>query len=174
MIAPLYCCKDYKIDSNGIIYSKRNGKPLKPSKGQNGYLFVSIMNNRKQTTVFIHSAVAKTFLGDKTIEGLQVNHKDGNKENNCVENLEWVTPQENMQHSASVLGNYIGEKNGRSRKINGYDKRTGELLYSFNSIIDCAKALCADGKHRQVQSSIWRALSGYRKTYKNCVWKYSD
>ena len=175
MITPLYCCDDYKVDSDGFIISKRFNRPLRPSKNHKGYLFVSIMmKNGKQKVVTIHSAVAKSFLGDRTKEGLQVNHKDGNKENNRLDNLEWVTPEENIQHSINILGNNVGANNGNARLIRGYDKKTGELKYSFGSIIDCAKVLCNNGKFRQVQNCIWRALSGERKSYKGYVWKYAD
>lgn len=171
MIKSLYCCSDYKVDSNGFIISKRNNKPMKPSLSPNGYLTTTVMINGKRKTMPIHSAVAKTFLGDKTTEGLVVNHKDGNKQNNHISNLEWVTPKENTLHSIYVLGKKF---NVNARKICGRDKNTKEIKYTFNSIIECAKSMCNNGKERQVQQSIWRALSGIRKTYKGCIWEYVE
>lgn len=174
MIAPLYCCKEYKVDSNGFIISKRDGTYMKPSKNHNGYLITTLIIDGKRKSLPIHLAVAKTFLGDKSIDGLEVNHKDGNKENNNIDNLEWVTYSDNMIHSTHVLGNCIGCDNGTAKAICGYDKISGELIYSFDSIIDCARVLCKNDKYRQVQNSIWRVLSGKRKSYKGCVWKYSN
>ena len=120
----------------------------------------------------IHLAVARSFLGDKTKLGFVVNHKDGNKLNNHLSNLEWITQKDNMIHSSYVLGHCLGSSSPRAKMIRGYDKNTGELKYAFNSIIECAKSLCTNGKERQVQNCIWRALVGERKTYKNCIWKY--
>lgn len=174
MIVPLYCCNEYKVDSSGFIISKRYNRPMKPSINPHGYYCTTIMINGKRKTLTIHSAIAKSFLGDKTLEGLVVNHKDGNKLNNCLDNLEWVTSKENMIHSSHILGNCIGSSSPRARAIHGYDKNTGELKYSFNSIIDCVKALCINEKERQVQNCIWRVLSGKRNSYKNCIWKYAD
>lgn len=174
MIAPLYCCDEYKVDSDGFIISKRDGTRMKPSKTRRGYLATTLMIDGKRKTMSIHNAVAKTFLGDKSLDGLVVNHKDGNKENNKVDNLEWVSRSYNTFHAAQILGKWTGRNNYRARAIRGYDKNTGELIYSFDSIVDCAKALCENNKYRHVQSCIWRALSGKRKTYKGCVWEYSN
>lgn len=174
MVAPLYCCKDYKVDSKGFIISKRDNKPMKPSLSPHGYLTTTVMIDGKRKTMPIHSAVAKSFLGDKTIDGLIINHKDGNKQNNSLNNLEWVTPSENVLHSIYVLGNSTGSLHGNAKKIRGINKDTKEIEYLYDSIIDCAKALCDNGKERQVQKSIWRALSGNRKTYKGFIWEYVD
>jgi hypothetical protein len=175
MVTPLYCCNDYKVDSDGFIISKRDKKPMKPSVSPHGYLTTTVMINGKRKTMPIHSAVAKSFLGDKTIEGMVVNHKDGNKQNNNLSNLEWVTPKDNTLHSIYTLGNGIGSSNSNARKICGIDKITGEVKYSYDSIIDCAKALCNNnGKERMVQNGIWKALTGNRKTYKGHIWKYVD
>ena len=174
MIAPLYCCNEYKVDSDGFIISKRDHKPMKSAKNQNGYSFVSIVKEGKKINVLIHIAVAKAFLGDKINDGLQVNHKDGNKDNNCVDNLEWVTPKENMRHSVDVLGHNVGTNNGNAKSIKGYDKNTGKLLYSFGSIADCAREISPNNNYRQIQNSIWRVLSGKRKSYKGCIWEYVD
>jgi hypothetical protein len=148
---------------------------MKPSKNPKGYLITTVMINGKRFSIPIHIAVARTFLDDRTSEGLQVNHKDGNKENNNVNNLEWVTAKENMQHSVNVLGQHIGANSGNARSINGYDKKTGELKHSFDSISDGAKFFCEENEdYRIKETSLWRALSGYRKSYKNCIWKYAN
>lgn len=172
MVAPLYCCSEYKVDSNGFIISKRDNRPMKPSLSPHGYLTTTVMINGKRKTIGIHSAVAKTFLGDKTIDGLVINHKDGNKQNNCLDNLEWVTPRENTLHSIYFLGNNTGALHHNAKKICGRDKNTGKIIYVYDSIIECARALCDKGKERQSQKNIWRALSGIRKTYKGCIWEY--
>ena len=96
----------------------KNGKILKPVLQKNGYLTVSLNKNGKSKTVHIHRLVAETFLTnpDKLPE---VNHKDGNKLNNCVENLEWCTSKENVQHSLEIGLRKFGKKfNFYNMKVN--------------------------------------------------------
>lgn len=175
MIAPLYCCSDYNVDSDGFIISKRNNKPMRPSKTKKGYLVTTIMVGGKRISIQIHAAVAKTFLGDRSSDGLQINHKDGNKENNSIDNLEWVSPQDNMRHAADVLRCFDDIAKRLSKPINGYDKLTGDHKYYFESISDGARFFCDEGKdYRCIKTSLWRALSGSRKSYKRCIWKYAD
>lgn len=147
---------------------------MKPSKNPRGYLITNIMMPDGSTKgISIHGAVAKSFLGDKTIEGLEVNHIDGNKENNRLDNLEWVTRSENMKHSVDVLGEHIGVNSGKAKAICGYDKKTNQLLYLYDCISDCARDISKPGEsYRRVLTQIWRALSGMRKTFRGCVWKY--
>ena len=98
----------YKISNKGRIIGKK-GILLKPNKNNYGYLSISIILEDGFRVNSVHRAVAYLFLG-KPKEGQEVNHKDGNKENNCVENLEWVTKSENQQHVGNVLKKRVGEK----------------------------------------------------------------
>lgn len=76
----------------------RKGKVLKPHIDTSGYAVVYLAVSGHQSAKFVHTLVAKCFLpnDDPTLE---VNHKDGNKSNNCVENLEWCTHRENILHA---------------------------------------------------------------------------
>lgn len=85
---------EYSIDTNGVIYNDTRGCLLKGYKRGNGYLSVDLFGKNQQ----IHRLVATTFC-DKRPEANEVNHKDGNKTNNCADNLEWVTRQENQDHA---------------------------------------------------------------------------
>jgi hypothetical protein len=77
------------------------GRNLKPCKSSHGYMVVGLHCNGKRSTEFVHRLVVQAFIGaiDK---GLHVNHKDGIKTNNCVSNLEIVTPSENAQHATDM------------------------------------------------------------------------
>lgn len=75
-------------------YEKRE-KVLKPSKGE--YEKVVLFKNGKNKTYAVHRLVAKTFIPNLDNKP-QVNHKDENKQNNCVDNLEWCTHKENMNY----------------------------------------------------------------------------
>lgn len=78
------------------IYPERLLKPhLNANKG---YLQITLTKNPKSWSTTVHRVVADAFV-PKPREGLQVNHKDGNKLNNNADNLEWVTPKDNIRHA---------------------------------------------------------------------------
>lgn len=80
------------------------GHILTPSVHPDGYLRVALFNGVSRKMLRIHRAVALAFIGIAPDDKPQVNHKDGNKKNNCVDNLEWASPYENTQHAIQVLG----------------------------------------------------------------------
>ena len=173
MRKPLYCCPEYIVDSDGYVLSKRFGTPLKYSINMHGYAVINISINGKPKGLTVHNAVAHTFLENDYQEGLQVNHKDGNKLNNKLDNLEWVTQTENMRHAVDVLGNCINDKNGNAKGVQAIDEN-GNVIYDYNSIAECAKDISRDKQidYRYIQNSIWRVLKGYRKTYLKLKWVY--
>ena len=164
----------YQVDTNGNIYNKQ-GKIMKPSINHNGYLIVNFYHNHIRKGFGIHTLVAKTFIKNEDGKN-QVNHKDGNKQNNNIENLEWVTSKENKQHSINILGyNIIGINNPKSKKIFGYDKYTNKLKYEFNSLADAARYFTVDDKdYRNIENIIYQVANNKnKKSYKGCVWKYT-
>ena len=91
--------EQYAISDTGIVTALRNNKPLHPIKVPNGYLHVTLhMEDGRCKQVGIHRLVAEHFIPNP-YHYTQINHKDGNKENNNVSNLEWCTPKQNMQHA---------------------------------------------------------------------------
>lgn len=113
-------------------------KILKPCE-YNGYYCVSLWKNHKMKLVKIHRLVAEAFLGKSE---LTVNHKDGNKQNNNVYNLEYLTSADNTRHAIRTgLRNSVGENNPkhkltkndvitiRVRKLNGEEKNIVFLDY---------------------------------------------
>jgi hypothetical protein len=88
---------NYIIYPDGRIYSKMTRIFLKPSPDKEGYCRVSLMHDKKCRTFYIHRLVAKHFH-DNPSNHPQVNHKDGNINNNHYRNLEWCTDTENRQH----------------------------------------------------------------------------
>lgn len=169
---PVIGFEEYNIDTNGVIYSKR-GKPLKYSINHHGYAIINFYVNHQRYGVAVHTLVARQFIPNNNPLATQVNHKNGNKLQNNVENLEWSTPHENMQHAADVLHQYVGVANAQARAISCYTL-DNELIATYPCIMDAAKTLTNDAtKHRQVQNSICRVLKGHRHTYKNMLWRYT-
>jgi len=88
----------YVVSKNGEVAHKKNKTILKPSLSY-GYLMASLYTNNKGRRISIHRLVAFTYLGSPPSKKYVVNHKDGNKLNNNVSNLEWVTQSENIKHA---------------------------------------------------------------------------
>lgn len=93
------------------------GKILRQINCSVRYPYVGLTSGNKQKTFRVHRLVAETFLGLPQ-KGQEVNHKDGNPQNNIIENLEWVTRSENAQHKCKILGKGVGEKNYHAKLKN--------------------------------------------------------
>lgn len=91
----------YVINENGSIYSetKKGYMNLRNKKGTEYKLVNLMLNNGKKKTFRVHRLVAMAFIPKTSINSEDVNHKDGNKSNNNVRNLEWVTKSENQIHA---------------------------------------------------------------------------
>jgi hypothetical protein len=89
-----------EISSKGQVRSNLTKTPriLKAQVDSKGYLRIRVTINGIKKTIHVHRAVAKAFIPNPD-ELPQVNHKDGNKDNNATENLEWVTNIENAHHA---------------------------------------------------------------------------
>jgi hypothetical protein len=92
---------NYKINRNGECVGSR-GWILKPAKNENGYYRYRLYLNGESKKILVHRLVGLTFLPNPL--GLAtVNHKDENKANNCVQNLEWMTLVENGNRASKVV-----------------------------------------------------------------------
>lgn len=88
----------YTIHSNGQVYSNKNNKFLKPCIDNRGYLRITLFLDGKPKTYKLHRLIAQLFIPQ--LEGkTQVNHINGVKQDNRVENLEWCTGSENTIHA---------------------------------------------------------------------------
>lgn len=99
---------NYEVSSLGRVRNTSNNKILSLfDKNRMGYYRVILFKDGQRKRHFVHRLVAETFL--ENLENKpQVNHKDGNKQNNRLENLEWSTNSENQLHSYYVLKNKTG------------------------------------------------------------------
>lgn len=86
---------DYSINQNGEIKSTRFNRLLKPSTSNNQYQYVNLVHEKKKKTTAIHRLVIEHFGPPCPDPKFVVDHKDSNKQNNHIDNLEWVTISEN-------------------------------------------------------------------------------
>lgn len=136
---------NYYIDTNGMVYFK-TGRKLKALKyGSNGYNYVFLYLNKKRHRKYIHRLVAEAFILNPENK-YSVNHKDTNKNNNNVLNLEWATQQEQIEHVMSLDLMPKGEDCGAAKlteqqaKEIKYSKENSKFLakkYNITCKIEC-------------------------------------
>ena len=169
---PVKGYEEYQVDTNGVVYSKK-GKPLKWSINTHGYGMIKFCINGQVKGFGVHTIVARQFIPGETEERNQVNHIDGNKLNNNVDNLEWVTQSENIRHAIDILGVKLGEyQKENSKKIIGSNIKTGDVI-SVGNVRQTAEYLY-DGSIDidSIRFSLYRAIEGQTKQYCGYVWKY--
>lgn len=105
----------YDVSTHGRVRNSTSGRVLRCYRNTYEYASLYVFRDgagiRKRVSV--HRLVAEAFIGERE-PGKEINHKDGNKFNNFVGNLEWVTPKENMQHAFS---NGLMRRNGKQLRL---------------------------------------------------------
>lgn len=101
----IYGHEKYLIFSNGTVYNIIRKTKVKPIKNASGYCYVTISNNKEKKNHYVQRIVADHFIENKDETKTQVNHKNKIRDDNRLENLEWVTPSENMLHAKSKVLN---------------------------------------------------------------------
>lgn len=157
----------YKVSNNGRVKNKNN-KLLKLREDKYGYLIAYLYKNGKMKCKKVHRLVADAFIKNKFNKS-QVNHKDGNKKNNCVLNLEWCTNQENIRHcwENNLHKKKFGSQHDGARKILQYDLE-GKFIKEWGSIIE------ASNYYNTTINNIWSCLNKKSKTAKGFIWLYSN
>lgn len=156
----------YYIRDDGQVYSfRRGGKycKMRPYPNGKGYPRVQLGDGSRY---FIHRLVASNFLvNDKGYS--QVNHKDGNKENNRVTNLEWCTAKQNIKHAwkTGLIKKYHGNRGKKRKPISQYDLG-GVLIKTHPSINSAGRSL------EKSPGNICLALKGTLKTCYGYKWSY--
>ena len=90
--------ENYLITKDGDIYSNIFYRKLKCSSDKNGYLKIRLVNKSGRKSMFLHRLLAIQFIPNPLNKPF-INHIDGNKSNNKLNNLEWCTHKENMKHA---------------------------------------------------------------------------
>ena len=158
----------YQASNLGRIRNKKTERILKCQKNKKGYLVVGLRKNNTQITRQVHRLVAKTFIPNPENKP-QVNHKDGNKEDCCISNLEWNTNGENGKHAydTGLRRKRFGKEHFKAKAVEQYDLE-GNLVKVWNSIADIERQL--NIKH----TNICKCCKGNRKTTGGYTWRYRD
>lgn len=150
----------YKVNNIGEIKNIKTNKILKASKSINGYLSVKLSKNGKIKQFYIHRLVIYAFKPISTNKTL-VNHINGIKSDNRIDNLEWCTSKENSIHAFNT--GLRNKKNIKHTIINQYDI-DGKFIKEWDSITNASKSLCI------AQGSISACCQGKRKTAGKFMW----
>lgn len=151
----------YLISNYGRIYSLYSNTFIIPHENHSGYLQASLMTNTGRVFRKVHRLVLLSFNYFAGCEELQVNHKDGNKSNNCLWNLEWVTPKENIAHAVlNNLRSSKGENNPRSVLTEKDVKSIVSMVLEGLSTNDIANILgCSPSEIRSIiNGSCWNSV----------------
>ena len=144
--------QNYIVTKEGSIISKYTGKQLYVHTNKKGYQFVRMYIDGTAKTYLVHRVVAQTHIPNLKGKS-EVNHKDGNKSNNAVWNLEWATAQENVDHSVvtGLVKRGIDRPNAKLTDADIYNIRNlreagatyYELGRQFNIAYQTAHKICA-------------------------------
>lgn len=156
----------YQVSSEGRVKSLGNNKTrkekiLKNCKDKDGYLYVLLCKEGKKKYFTIHRLVAKAFLSNPN-NLLEVNHKDENKQNNCVENLEWCDCKYNINYGTRTE-RFIKSK---SIPILQFTK-DGDFVRRWDGIRQVERELGINNR------SICSCLKGKTKSAGNFRWCYA-
>ena len=147
----------YEVSDLGRVKSLGNNKSrkekiLKPRKNTRGYLNVDLCKDGHVKTVRIHRLIATTFIPNpNNLE--TINHKDEDKTNNTVSNLEWMSRGDNKRYSAN-------------KSVQMFDKQ-GNILATFPSLMEAELvtgidhsniSACCNGKYKSAGGYVWRYI----------------
>lgn len=152
----------YQVSTHGRVRSLKRNKIMNPVKAINGYMRVRLIKNGKDKNYLVHRLVAEAFLPN-WFDDPQVNHRDENKQNNHVDNLEWCSAKYNTNYGSCI-----------KRRVEKLSKpvlqflKTGEFVREWVSIQEVERQLGV------CHSKISLCCKGKRKSHHGFIWRYKD
>ena len=159
----------YQVSNFGEVKNVKHGRILRQCRHRLGYMSVMLYKSGTPKRMMIHRLVALAFLENP--DGLEfVNHKDENKANNHVDNLEWCSREYNAQYGTS--GQRIANKRrtsqtNHSRKVIQQDE-FGNVLKVWNSIADASR------NTKTARTSIFECCNGIHRTSNGFKWAHAE
>lgn len=155
----------YQISNKGRVRSLSKGKIkyLKPLKTPIGYLQFKLCKKQVKKMFYAHRLVLIEFCPIESPEKFQVNHKDENKTNNDLKNLEWVTPKENCNY---------GNRNSKLSKRFKNRKNQSKCVLCVETNIIYPSVAEAERQTNAYKGNIIKVCNGTLKTSGGYHWKY--
>lgn len=151
------------LDKKDAMGRLVKGKIMKPATRKDGYLQITLHKDKKATKFLVHRLIAEIFIENK--QNLkEINHKDENKQNNNISNLEWCSRKYNVNYGEANKKRRYKLLNKRGKKIAQYDKK-GNLLNMFLSLSQATRDTKVNKAH------ISECCNKYRKTAGGYKWE---
>lgn len=165
----------YLVRDDGTIWSEKRNRVLKGTIERNEYHTVYLSFNNRQYNFMIHRLVAEAFCPNPNNYTI-VHHKDENKQNNCVDNLEWCTQYENVHKYFDTKPEKYNKSKKSIKKIKNYHlsrkilqlDKNGIILNIWNSMMDIERNLGIKS------GNISLCCRGIKPTAKGYIWRYAD
>lgn len=163
----------YRVTKSGKVFSYRQGNILKPLStvlDSSGYPIVRLYDDtNKKRTIAVHRLIADTFI-PKPNNLEYINHKDEDKTNNSIDNLEWCTKAYNncYNNKAVKIGLKLRESNPNKKTVNQIDEN-GVIVNTYQSIREAARSL---GDIRK-DANIINGIRTHKKRY-GYYWRYAS
>lgn len=151
----------YQVSNNGNIKRTKDEYIFKKNKNSRGYRIITLTKDKKEYSLSVHRLVAEAFIPNPN-NLPQINHKDGNKLNNKIENLEWCTQSENMKHAYK---NKLEIKSGK--KVAQFDLDM-KIIKIWDKIIEAEK------EYKIAHGKITMVCKNKRKTAGGYIWRYYE
>lgn len=159
---------NYLITENGEVINKRTNKKVKPFINASYYKLNLFISSTECKQVYLHRLLAETFIPNPENKK-EVNHIDGNKLNNSLNNLEWVTRVENSQHSYRY-----GLQKSKKSGANDKSKRVLQMDLMGNPIKEWDCVMDIERELGIKNGAISNCCLGKSKTSSNFIWKYIE
>ena len=156
----------YEVYPDGKIWSYSHKKWLKPQTNPNGYQQVLLSDNEgKRKTYLVHRVVWEAVTGAQIPYRMQINHRSEVKTENFFENLELMTPKQNINYGSGISRRAKSQTNNQktSKSVGAF--KDGELVMTFPSTAEA-------GRQGFNEGAVAACCRGERKTHKGYSWKY--